>query len=89
MLDNTNEAGPADNAGVRRTLTDQATAPRRPDSEVTPTTCRSDEERARAYAGLLAEGVGVVGEGKEGLERCAAKLTALQDWAGTLRLSEE
>ena len=79
----------ADNAGVRSELAAQAAARPRPSNQVTPATCRSDEERARIYAGLLAEGDKLVEEGQGLLGICAAKLTALQEYAQSLKFVEE
>lgn len=79
----------ADNAGVRDQLAAQAAARPRPDSENTPATCRSDEERVRVYAGLLAEGDKLVEQSQAIIGACAAKLTALQEYAQSLKFVKE
>lgn len=77
-----------DNAGLHDNLARQATAPRRTDDQNTPAACRSDEERVRIYAGLLDEGARLVEEGEQSLQRCAARLTALQRYAADIGLPQ-
>jgi hypothetical protein len=88
-LSSRNAALGVDNAGMHANLASQATAPRRTDSENTPAACRSDEERVRVYAGLLNQGAGLVEEGEQSFQRCAAKLAALQSYAESLQFIKE
>jgi hypothetical protein len=59
----------------------------RNDAETNPAACRANAERVRVLAGLLAEGVGLVQEGKERVGRLDARLTGLQAIEGDVRVA--
>jgi hypothetical protein len=47
-------------------------------------TCGGDDERIRRVLPILAEGPGLVEEARAAFERCAAKLTSLQEYTLTI-----
>ena len=78
-----NQRGAAESRSLRDTLAAIASAPA--SSPTTSAACRSYETEYRACAGLLGEGVELAGEGQRVAQDLAAKLTALQEYAGLIQ----
>ena len=78
-----NAASAVESRSLRDRLTSiAATPPSRPASSPA---CRSYETEYRSCAGLLGEGVELAGQGSSLVGELAAKLTAMQEWAGLVQ----